>query len=164
MLDPVNWLSLFSIDTPVLEIFIRGTCMYLGAVILLRLILRRQSGSLNTSDILIMVMIADAAQNGMADDYKAIPCGLLLIGTLLFWNFLIDWLSYHISWFGKLLTPAPNVLVKDGKMILNHMRTELVTRNELMSQLRAAGVEDIRQVKLASIEPNGDFSVIKKQK
>jgi uncharacterized membrane protein YcaP (DUF421 family) len=44
------------------------------------------------------------------------------------------------------------------------MRSELVTRNELMSQLRAAGVDAIRDVKLASIEPNGDFSVIKKGK
>lgn len=163
LLGPIDWHSIFYLNTPLLEIFVRGSIMYLGAFVLLRVILRRQSGTLNTSDVLILVMIADAAQNGMADDYKSITDGLLLVSTLLFWNFLIDWMSYHFDWFGRLVSSPPNVLVRHGKMLLPHMRRELITKDELLSQLRAAGVEDIRKVKLAAIESNGELSVIKKE-
>ena len=63
------------------EIFIRGTIMYLGMYMVLR-IFRRQSGSIGVADLLVIVVIADAAQNGMAGDSKSITEALLLIVTI----------------------------------------------------------------------------------
>jgi uncharacterized membrane protein YcaP (DUF421 family) len=161
MWNAVLWNRVFDFDTPVLEIFARGSLIYLGIFILLRVIMRRQSGSTTISDILILVLIADAAQNGMAGEYKSVPEGLILVSTLLFWNAALDWLGFHVKWFGRLIHPAPVELIRDGVLNPKNLRRELITRDELMTQLREEGVEDLRQVKGAYLEPTGDISVIK---
>lgn len=42
----INWEKVFMPDTPVLEIIVRGTATYLSLFVLLRVILRRESGNL----------------------------------------------------------------------------------------------------------------------
>src|SRR5690348_6338464 len=86
-------------STSVLEILVRGSIMYLSIFLILRVILKRQSQGVSITDILLIVLIADASQNGMSAQYRSVTEGLLLVGTLVFWNFLLDWLAYKVSWF-----------------------------------------------------------------
>lgn len=158
----IDWARMFVPKTPLLEIFLRGTLIYVGVFVLLRVILKRQIGSMTLPDLLILVMIADAAQNGMADDYTSITEGLLLISTLVFWNLALDWLGYHFRFFERFLHPPPLPLIENGRVNRANLRRELVTREELLSQLREQGIEDVRAVKRACIEANGEISVIPK--
>lgn len=66
----IDWQGLLSFDVPILEIFIRGSAMYLALIFLMRVILKRQSGGLESGDILLLMLLADASSNGMAGDYK----------------------------------------------------------------------------------------------
>jgi uncharacterized membrane protein YcaP (DUF421 family) len=84
-----DWEAMFVPHTSPLEMIIRGSIMYLGLFVLLRVVLKRQSGGVAITDILVVVLLADAAQNGMAGDYRSIPDGLLLVGTILFWSYSI---------------------------------------------------------------------------
>src|SRR5688572_25946632 len=86
----VDWNKIFIPDTPLLEIFVRGSIMYLALFFVLRFVLKRQAGSVGITDLLVVVLMADAAQNAMADDYKSLPDGLALIGTLVFWNYTLE--------------------------------------------------------------------------
>lgn len=161
----IDWQSLFSFDTPLLEIILRGTIMYIALFAMLRIILRRQTGSIGISDLLLITLLADAAQNGMAGQYTSIPDGLVLVATIISWNYLFDWLSYRSEWFSRLVEPAPLQLVRNGRMLRRNMRQELVTEEELISQLREHGLDDIKKVKDVYIESNGQFSVVQyKQK
>jgi uncharacterized membrane protein YcaP (DUF421 family) len=67
------------------EIILRGTIVYLFLFVLLR-ILRRGAGAIGISDLLVVVLIADAAQNAMASEYKSITEGLILVTTIVFWG------------------------------------------------------------------------------
>lgn len=156
----IDWQSIFSFDVPVLEIFIRGSVMYLALIFLLRVILKRQSGGLESGDILLLILIADASSNGMAGEYKSISDGIVLVATLMFWNFFLDWLSFKFPKFERLMESRPVVLVKNGKMVAKNMRKEYVTRAELLSQLREQGINKLHQVKRAYIESDGKLSVI----
>lgn len=160
MFDSVSFQDLFSVDTPLIEIFIRGSAVYLGIFLLLRVVLKRQSGSMGMGDMLLIVMIADAAQNGMADDYRSVTDGLALVATLVFWDWLLDALSYHVPLLGRLLEPQPLQLVRNGRIIQANMRREMMTRDELMSQLREHGVDQIGKVRRAYMEPDGKLSVV----
>lgn len=161
----IDWKSLFMPDTPLLEIILRGTIMYIALFAMLRIILKRQTGSLGISDLLLITLLADAAQNAMSGSYTSIPDGIVLVGTIIFWNYVFDWLSYRSEWFGRLIEPPPLPLIQNGRMLRRNMRQELVTEDELMSQLREHGVDDVQNVKEAYIESNGQFSVVKhKQK
>src|SRR5262245_53253157 len=103
----VDWAQLFvPSDTHMLELVIRGTIIYLGALGFMR-ILRRQGSGITRADLLFITFIADASQNGMAGEYRTITEGLVLIGTLFAWNYALDWLSYHSELVHRLLEPAP---------------------------------------------------------
>lgn len=155
----VDWHALFVPSGSLLEIVIRGTVVYFVLLAALRVLIRRHVGSMSLMDLLLMVLIADAAQNAMAGEYTTITEGLALCGTLLAWNYLLDWLAYHSSLVGRLLEPPPLLVVRDGKMIRRNMRMEFLTEDELTSQLRLQGVEDLRHVKRACVESDGGISI-----
>lgn len=156
----MEWHSIFSFDLPVLEIFMRGTVMYLSLIVLMRVILKRQAGAMQTDDLLLIILLADAAQNGMAGDYKSVPDGLILVATLMFWNYVLDYLSYRFRWLEKLLQAPPLLLIENGKCNHRNMRREYVTQAELIGQLREQGVDKMEKVKKAYIESDGQISVI----
>src|SRR5690348_2824152 len=114
----------------ILEIFIRGTIMYIGMFALLR-VFRRQAGSVGIADLLVIVVIADAAQNGMAGDSRSITEALILISTIVMWDFLFDWLGFKSQFWGRVLAPEPLLLVENGMPIKKNLDKEFITENEL---------------------------------
>lgn len=141
------------------EIVIRGTIMYIGMYGLLR-IFRRQSGSIGVADVLVIVVIADAAQNGMAGDSRSITEALILITTIVLWDFFFDWLGFKSTFAARFLTPNPLLLIEDGKFIKKNLEKEFITEDEVYSQLREHGLEDASLVKKCYLESNGRFSVL----
>lgn len=160
MFDPINWSTVFAFDEPILETFVRGTVVYLALFLMLRFIMRRQTGGIGVTDLLVIVLIADASQNAMASDYSSIADGILLVAVIIFWDFVINWLAFHVQWFGDFIDPKPVALIRRGKILHRHLRQELITTDELMSQLRLQGVDDVAEVKTACMESDGKISVV----
>src|SRR6476659_11237048 len=123
----MHWRDAFAPDTPLLEIFLRGSVMYLALFGLLRGVLNRQAGNVGVTDLLVVVLIADAAQNAMASDYKSVPDGLVLVATIVFWSYTLDWLAYHFPTLRRLIHPPPLELIRDGKVIRRNLQRELIT-------------------------------------
>lgn len=144
------------------EIFIRGTIMYLGMFALLR-IFRRQAGAIGIADLLVIVLIADAAQNGMSGDSKSVTESGLLIITIVFWDYFLDFLGDKSNLFKRLIEPKELLLIQDGKLIRQNMQKEMISYDELISQIRQQGIENIGEVEKCYLESNGHFSVIKKR-
>ena len=160
MIVGVDWDKLFVPSTPLLETVLRGTLMYLALFLLMRVVLQRETGALGLADLLVVVLLADAAQNALADDYTSIPDGVLLVSTILFWSYALNWLGYRVPRFERVLHPAPLPLVRNGRLLRKNMERELVTEEELMRQLRLQGVDDLDEVKVVHMEGDGRFSVI----
>ena len=133
--------------------------MYLGMFALLR-VFRRQAGSVGIADLLVIVVIADAAQNGMAGESKSITEALLLISTIVLWDWLFDWLGFRSPFWDRILQPQPLLLIEDGKIIKANLDKELITREDLLAQLREQGIADLGSVKKCYLESNGHFSVL----
>jgi uncharacterized membrane protein YcaP (DUF421 family) len=156
----IDLTKLFVPDISLLEIIIRGSVMYLSLFLLLRVILKRQSGTVGITDLLLVVLLADAAQNGMAGSYESITGGIVLVSTIIFWSYALDWLGYRFPGFQRLVHPPPLLLVQDGRILRKNMREELITEEELMGMLRQQGVEAIEEVKSAYMEGTGQISVV----
>lgn len=159
----LDWKHIFEPTVPPLELVLRGTLMYLGIFAVLRFLLRREAANMSLTDLLMLVLIADAAQNAMADTYDSFTDGVVLVGTIIFWNYALDRLAFRYPAFERLIHPPPLPLVRNGRMIYANMRKETVTREELLSQLREAGVDDVAKVKVAYIEGDGHLSIIKRE-
>jgi len=158
----VDWVALFAFSVAPLELFVRGSTIYWFLFLVFRLALRRDVGSIGIADILLLVLVADAAQNAMAAEYRSISDGLILISTIIGWNLILDWLAYR-SPRVRLLVQAPTlVLVRDGKVLHRNLRRELMTMEDLMAKLREHGVEEIDSVRTARMEGDGTISVIKR--
>ena len=156
----MDWKSLFTLDVPLLEIILRGSVMYISVFILLRVVLKRQAGGLGITDLLLITLIADASQNALAGAYQSLPAGIILVSTIIFWSYTLDWLSFKYPWFSRLVEPQPLPLIKDGKYLRKNMRRELITEEELMSQIREQGLVDVGDVKEAYMESDGHISVV----
>lgn len=159
----MNWDEIFGLTVSPWELVIRGTAMYLFLFLLFRVVIRRRVGAIGMADILILVIVADASQNAMSGEYKSVTDGAILVGTIIAWNMLIDWLNFHVPALRGWLEPSPLPLIKDGRVLHRNLRQEYLSEDELKAKLRENGVEDVRQVAKAYMESDGQISVIKRQ-
>src|SRR4026209_1054045 len=102
----VQWDKLFIFTISRIELFIRGSVIYLFILVLMR-VLRREPGTVGIADLLMVVLIADASQNAMAGEYHSVLDGIVLILTIVFWNFFMDWLTFRSKTIEKFTYPDP---------------------------------------------------------
>jgi uncharacterized membrane protein YcaP (DUF421 family) len=156
----IQWDKLFVFTVSPFELIIRGTIVYLVIFVMMR-VLRREPGTVGIADLLMVVLIADASQNAMSSEYKSVLDGLVLIMTIVFWNYFIDWLTLRSRRIERFTYPDPMPLVRNGQMIPENMHKQFVTKQQLFSMLREHGVSDLSKVKVANLEGSGNVSVIK---
>jgi uncharacterized membrane protein YcaP (DUF421 family) len=157
----VNWSETFRLTVNPFELIVRGTVMYWFIFLVFRVLLRRSVGAIGIADVLLLVLIADAAQNGMAGDYKSITDGMILVATIIGWNVLFDWVAFRFPRVGKFIEPAPLALVEHGRINRRNLREEFLSEEELMAKLREQGIDRIDDVKRATMESDGVVSVIR---
>lgn len=158
----LDWGELFGFSISPAEIVLRGTAMYWFLFFLFRFVVRRDVGAVGIADVLILVIVADAAQNAMSGEYESVSDGMLLVATLIGWNVALDWLSFRFRPFRRFAEPPPITLIRDGRILKRNLRLELITEEELWSQLRQQGIETLDEVRHAYMESDGQISVIKK--
>jgi uncharacterized membrane protein YcaP (DUF421 family) len=153
--------SLFRFDVSPVELIARGTLLYWFLFLLFRFVLRRDTGSIAIADILLLVLIADASQNAMSGGYSTVAEGVVLVATIAGWNWLLDWAAWRFAAVRRFVEPGPLPLVRRGRVLRANLKRELMTVEDLKSELRQQGVEDLAQVKAAHMEPDGSISVIR---
>ncbi len=157
----IDWSGMFTPTRSVVEMVLRGTIMYFVIVALLRLVVKRQTGGVGRTDILMIVLLAEIAGPGFTAGYVSVVEGTVLVATVLFWSYATEWLIHRFSRFERFFQPPPLLLIQNGRMLPRNMRTELVTKEELMTQLREKGIAEVTEVKEACMESDGMISVIK---
>lgn len=158
----LDYSRIFLPSVPIFEIILRGTAMYLVLFVLLRVTLKRIGGMISLGDILMVALVAAAVQNSIARDNQSVTDGVILVATIAFWGYTLDWFGHRSPRFQRFYNPPALLLIKDGRMIRPNMRKELITEDELMSQLHRNGVRNIMEVKEAFMEGDGSITVIKK--
>ena len=156
--------DLFAIHVSALELVLRGTLVYWLLFTIFRFVLRRDVGAVGIADILLLVIVADAAQNAMAGGYDTFTEGAILVGTIVGWNWLLDVLSWRFPLVRRFAMPTRLTLVRKGVMQLRNMRREYITKEELEQKLREQGIARLADVKMAYLEGDGQISVIKREK
>ena len=159
----MDWNTIFGITVSPLELVVRGTAMYFFLFAAFRVIIKRRIGSIGMADVLILVIIADAAQNGMSGDYRSISEGFILVATIVGWNQLINWLTYAVPWLQRILEPAPLLLINNGQILWKNMRKEYVSESELRAKLREHGIDDPKEAEKVYLESDGQFTVLKRK-
>ena len=158
----IDWSNLFGFSVNPAEMVIRGTVIYWFIFLLFRFVLRRDIGAIGIADVMLVVLIADAASNGMSGGYDSITDGCVLVATIAGWNYLLDWMSFHFPTIRRLVEPPPLALIRDGKLQRKAMRQELISSSELETKLREHGIEKLDDIKVAYLEDDGEISVLRR--
>lgn len=148
-------------DVPLFETFLRGLVMYLVIFALLRYVLRGKT-SASAADLLVLVLIADAAQNAMSAEYKSLPNGIVLVGTIIGASFTLDWLGRRVPIIERFVHRERQALIINGRIDHKALKREMISEDELQTQLNLQGIESASDVKRAYLEGTGEVSVIKK--
>ena len=157
----IDWGAVFLPSTSIVEIFVRGTVMFLAIYALMRVAGQREAGGHSLTDLLVVVLVAQAAAHGMAGEASGIADSLLLVATIVGWSVALDALAYRCPQVAALIKSRPEPLIVDGEVNRRALRREFMKRDELMAELRLHGVTDVANVARAYLEPNGMISVIK---
>ena len=159
----IDWGAVLGLTKSPLELIVRGSAMYLFLLAMFRTVLQRDIGAVGVADILLLVLIADASSNAMSGEYKSVSDGIILVATILGWNFLFDYLSFRFPAVRRIIQPPKLRLVRDGEILYRNLRREFISEDELWAKLRENGVDDLADVRSATMESNGAISVIKRE-
>jgi uncharacterized membrane protein YcaP (DUF421 family) len=138
---------------------LRALVVYVALLVALRIFGKREVGQFTVFDLVFVLLVANALQPAMTGPDYSLTGGLVLIVALVGANFIVGQLD-RMPVIHRLFTPAPSVIIKDGKYVKTVMEREGVTEDEVEMAIREHGLEGSKDVKLAMLEADGSISVV----
>lgn len=142
--------------------FIRTILLYIVIIIAVRVMGKREISEMQTSELVVMLLISDIASIPMQDTGQPLVSGLIPIAVLVMCEISISGLMVKSSKFRRMICGRPIIVINDGKVQENEMRRLRMTTEDLSEQLRQKNVFSIQDVAYAIVETNGKMSIIKK--
>ncbi len=151
----------FTFETPLVEILVRGTAVYLTIALIFRLMPKRQTGNLSPNDLIALIIIGGLAAGAIAGKARTVPDILLMIAVVMGWDYVFNVVEYYFPRLRGVAQDSPTLLIYNGRLLKDNLKKEKLTEQELDASLRQQGCANISQVKQAILEVDGKISVIK---
>jgi uncharacterized membrane protein YcaP (DUF421 family) len=145
-----------------MDIVLRGIAIFLFLYVLMRVIGRRELSSLEPFDLILLVVLGDAVQQGLTQDDYSLTGAFLAIGTIALMQMAVSFTNFRFPKLRPFLDGEPIVVVQDGKALDKNLRRERVTMDDLMSAARQQNIASLDDVAWAVMETSGMISFIKK--
>ena len=142
------------------NIILRSAAVYFFMVIAIRVFGKKELSQLNTSDVILILLISNSVQNAMVGPDTSLPGGLAAATVLFLINFILKKLMYKSKWFNNLIAQKPQILIHEGNLDFKILSKVDISNEELHEAMREHGVEHFSDVKLAMLEPDGNISII----
>lgn len=145
---------------PYLDITLRTAAIYLFMVIALRVFGKKELSQLNTTDVILILLISNSVQNAMVGNNSSLYGGLVAATVLFSINFILKKLMFKYQKFNKLISEKPEVLIHNGNLEFKTLSRLNITSEELREAMREHGIEHFKDVKLSMLEIDGNISII----
>jgi uncharacterized membrane protein YcaP (DUF421 family) len=146
-----------------MDLAIRAVALFCFVYLLTRIIGRRELSSMEPFDLILLIVIGDAIQQGLTQDDYSVTGALIVIGTFAVLQILVSYLSYRFPRLRPALEGEPLVVIQDGKAIEQNMKRERITLDEVMVEARLQQVSKLDDIAWAVLETSGKISIIPKQ-
>ncbi|MGH2871277.1 MAG: DUF421 domain-containing protein [Solirubrobacteraceae bacterium] len=155
------WHDMFALGTSVGEKVIRSVVIYLFLLVAFRVFGKRELGQASTLDLAVLVLVANAVQNGIIGNDVSITGAVIGALVLFGLNAIFAWASYRFSWLSWLLEGSPTTLISDGEPVRRTLRREQISLPEMRAMARRQGFADLSEVHTAILETNGVVSMFR---
>jgi uncharacterized membrane protein YcaP (DUF421 family) len=145
-----------------MDIVIRTAVVFVFLLVLTRVIGRRELSSLEPFDLILLIVLGDAVQQGLTQDDYSVTGALLVVSTFAVLQVLVSWIGYRFPGIRPVLEGVPIVVVQDGKVIERNMKRERLALEELAEAARNQHIAHLEDVEWAVLETNGKISFITK--
>ena len=145
-----------------MDIVLRAIALYAFVVLIMRVIGRRELSSMTPFDLVLLIILGDAIQQGLTQDDYSLTGAVLAIATIASLQVFTSYLSFRSGRARRVLEGEPIVLVDRGEVVHHNMRRERMTEPELAEEARQQQIPSIDQIEWAILESNGSISFIKK--
>jgi uncharacterized membrane protein YcaP (DUF421 family) len=145
-----------------MDLVLRAIVLYAFVYGLTRIIGRRELSSLEPFDLILLIVLGDAIQQGLTQDDYSVTGAVLVIGTLALLQVFTSVMSFHFKRLRPILEGEPIIVVEDGEPVEKNLRRERLTIEEIAAQARLQQIERLSEVKWAVLETSGQISFIKK--
>ena len=146
-----------------MDLVLRATFLFLFIYALTRIMGRRELSSLEPFDLIVLIVLGDAIQQGLTQDDYSVTGAVLVISTLTLLQVFASFLGFRFRRLRPVLAGDPVIVVEDGEPILRNLRRERMTVDEINAEARKQEIESLSDVKWAVLETSGQLSFIKKK-
>jgi uncharacterized membrane protein YcaP (DUF421 family) len=144
-----------------MDIVLRAIVVFVFLLILMRIIGRRELSSLQPFDLILLIILGDAVQQGLTQDDYSLTGALLAIGTIAVLQVFVSWIGFRFPKARPVLEGAPIVVIQDGEVIDRNLKRERLSVDEIREAARLEGIAHLSEVKWAVLETTGHISFIK---
>jgi uncharacterized membrane protein YcaP (DUF421 family) len=146
-----------------MDIVLRAIVIFAFLLVLTRIIGRRELSSLQPFDLILIIILGDAVQQGLTQDDYSLTGAFLAIGTIAVLQVLVSWISFRFPRARPVIEGTPIVVVQDGDIIERNARRERLSVDEIREAARMQGIAPPSQVKWAVLETNGQITFIRRE-
>jgi len=147
-----------------MDIVIRATVTFVGLFLLLRVLGKRELAEMTPFELVLLVAMGDLVQQGVTHNDFSLTGAMLAITTFGFWALVMNFISFKYRWAEKLLDGEPAIIIRQGEFQQGNVLRNRLTKAEIETEMRLAGIARIAQVEWAILEPNGKISFIERGK
>ena len=145
-----------------MDIVLRAVFVFAFLLLLTRIIGRRELSSLQPFDLILLIILGDAVQQGLTQDDYSLTGAFLAIGTIAVLQVFVSWIGYRFPRTRPLLEGTPIIVVQDGELIEDNLKRERLDPEEVAEAARLQGIAHLSDVKWAVLETTGTISFIKR--
>jgi uncharacterized membrane protein YcaP (DUF421 family) len=147
-----------------MDIALRAIVLYAFIVFVMRVTGRRELSSLTPVDLVLLIVLGDAVQQGLTQDDYSVTGAVIAVSALASMEVLTSYVGFKSKRARKVLEGDPIVVVQDGKVIAKNVQRERITVDELCESMRLQQIGKLEDVEWAIVETNGEISFIEKTK
>jgi uncharacterized membrane protein YcaP (DUF421 family) len=144
------------------DIALRAIFLYAFLIFVMRVIGRRELSSLGAVDLVLLIVLGDAIQQGLTQDDYSVTGAVIAIATIASMQVLSSYVSFRSKRARRVLAGDPMVVIQDGKLIEHVMQRERLHEDDVAEEMRMQQIGSFSEVEWAILESNGQISFVKK--
>ena len=163
--DANLWQRMFELtpDVSVLEKMLRPVMIYVFLLVGLRLAGKRELAQLNAFDLIVLLTLSNTVQNANIGNDNSVSGGIIGATTLLAVNYLIVRLAHRSKRLDRLIEGRADILIRDGKIVKDHLERELISHAQLAAAARKQGISSLHEVEKCILESTGTITFVQKR-
>jgi uncharacterized membrane protein YcaP (DUF421 family) len=143
-----------------MDVILRSTAIFFLLWMMMKGLGKRELAEVTPFELVVLVIIGDLIQQGVTGDDRSVTGAGLAVMTIAFWVLVLSYVSFRWKRARDVVEGLPVVVVRDGETEQANLDLERLTVEDVKAEARSQGIDDLRRVQVAILEPSGQFSFV----